>query len=89
MLNRKRGGAEKSSEGGRWVGREHETLADEESVEAGVAEFGEVVVSAEAGFADRDAGLWDALDEFERGLDAQVQSLQIAIVDADDAGFRG
>src|SRR6266481_7043000 len=81
------GSSEKSSQRGRGIGREHETFADEKSVEAGVAEFGEIVVSAEAGLTDGDTILGDAFDQFEGGLDVQVQCFQIAIVDADDAGL--
>src|SRR6476646_3342330 len=88
-LDRQRGPAEECSQGRRGIWREHETLADEKRVEAGVAESGEVVVGSQAGFAHGDAGVGNALDEFERSFHAQVQSLQVAIVDADDAGAGG
>jgi len=61
-LHRKLGAAQKSSESGRGIGREHETFADQESIEAGFLKFGEIVVRAEAGFADGDAGVGNALD---------------------------
>ena len=64
-------------------------FADEKSVEAGDAEFGEVVVSAQTRFADGDAVVGNAVDQLEGSLDAQVESLQVAIVDADDAGAGG
>jgi len=44
---------------------------------------------AEAGFADGDAIFWDASDQFERSLDADVERLQVAVVDADDAAANG
>src|ERR1700723_2119202 len=88
-LNRPRGPSEKSSECGRGIGRKHQAFADEKSVEAGIAEFGKIVVSAEARFADGDASLGDAIDQFERGFDAQLQGFQIAIVDPDDACICG
>jgi hypothetical protein len=58
-------------------------------MEASGAESGKIIVSAQAGFADGYAGIRDALDQLEGSLDAQVQGLQVAIVDADDAGFSG
>src|SRR6476646_1435446 len=80
-LDRQRGPAEEYSQGRRGIWREHETLADKKCVEAGVAESGEVVVGPQAGFAHGDAGVGNALDELERGVHAQVQSLQVAIID--------
>src|SRR5579859_265791 len=65
-LYRERGAAEESSKGDRGIGRKHETLADEKGVEASVAESGKIVVGAQPGFADGDAGVGNALDEFER-----------------------
>src|SRR5580692_2401432 len=88
-LIRKRRAAEKSSEGRRWIGREHETLADQKGVEAGGPESQEIVVRAESGFADYDASIGDALDEFEGGLDTQAESFQVAVVDADDVRSGG
>src|SRR4029077_9148224 len=64
-------------------------LADEECVEACFAEFLQVVVGAESGFADGDAIVGDAFDQFEGSLDADVERLQVAVVDANDAAARG
>src|SRR5579872_4786767 len=86
-LNRQRRAPEKSSKRRARIRREHQTFADEKRVEPGLAKFREIVMSAEARFADGHAGVRDTLDKFERSLDAQIQSLQIAIVDPDDAGI--
>src|SRR5271163_1702667 len=88
-LNRQRRTTKKGSQGGCGIRREHETLADEKSVETGASKFCKIVVSAQAGFADGNACIGDAFDQLEGGLDAQVQSFQVAVVDADDAGLSG
>src|SRR5258708_34182558 len=82
-------GAEELDERGGRIGSEHQVLADEKRVEAGFVEFLQAVVGAEAGFADGDAIVRDAFDQFERSLDADVERLQVAVVDADDAAAYG
>src|SRR5258708_14831134 len=57
-------GAEELDERGGRIGSEHQVLADEKCVEAGFVEFLQVVVGAEAGFADGDAIVRDAFDQF-------------------------
>ena len=49
----------------------------------------EIVVGAEAGFANGDAAIGNALDQFEGSLDAEIESFQIAIIHADDTGLGG
>ncbi len=63
--------------------------ADEEGVETGGAKLDEIVVRAQAGFADGDAMMRDAVDQFERSLDASCESLEVAIVHANDARASG
>src|SRR5258708_19025667 len=81
--------AEELDERGGRIGSEHQVLADEKRVEAGFAEFLQVVVGAEAGFADGDAIVRDAFNQFERSLHADVERFQVAVVDADDAAAYG
>src|SRR5580765_3012002 len=59
--------------------------ADKERVEAGAAKYYEIVVRAQAGFADSDARVRDAINQFERSFDASRESLEVAIVHANDA----
>src|SRR5258708_4430698 len=82
-------GAEELDERGSRIGSEHQVLTDEKRIETGFLELLQVVVGAEAGFADGDAIFWDASDQFERSLDADVERLQVAVVDADDAAANG
>ena len=63
--------------------------ADEKGVETGGAKFDEIVVRAQAGFADGDAMVRDAADQFERSLGASRESFEIAIVHANDARASG
>src|SRR6266849_6567862 len=76
---------EELGEGGGGVGGLHEVFADEEGIEACGAEFDEVGAGAEAGFTDRDAFIGNVSDEFEGRFAADFESLQVAIVDTDDA----
>jgi len=71
------------------IGSEHQVLANEKRVEAGFTKFLQIVVGAEAGFADGDAIVRDAFDQFERSLDADVERLEVAVVDTDDAAAYG
>jgi hypothetical protein len=73
--------------GGR-VGSEHEMLADEEGVEARRAKVPKIGVGAESGFGYGEAMLGDLFDQFERCFHAHSKGLQVAIVDADNAGVR-
>src|SRR5579864_2243336 len=86
-LNRQGRAPEKSYKCRTRIRREHEAFANQKSIKAGAAQLREIVVSAKPGLADGHARVWYTLDKFERCLDAQIQSLQIAIVDADDAGI--
>src|SRR5262249_46327984 len=78
--------AEEFGESGAGLGSQHQACADEESIEACGAEFGEFFVSFDAGFTYRDAVFGNAGDEFVRGFGMHFESSEIAIVDADDAG---
>src|ERR1700752_5326833 len=60
-------------------------FADEEGIETGLVEAKQIVVGAEAGFADGDTMVRDALDQFQRGFRANREGLQVAIVDAKNA----
>src|SRR5207249_8141102 len=80
-----RSAGEKCSERGGGVGRKHQMRANEKGVETGGAKFDEILVRAQAGFADGDAMVRDAIDQFERSLDASRERLEVAIVDANDA----
>jgi len=73
------------SEGGGGVGGEHEVLANEEGVEADGAELPQVLVGAQAGFADGEAIVRDVLDQIVRGLHAYREGFQVAIVHTEDA----
>ncbi len=59
--------------------------ADQESVKTGGAELHEIVVGAQTGFADGDAVVGNAADQFERSIYINGQRLQIAIVYTQDA----
>ena len=76
---------EELGEGEGGVGGLHELFADEEGVEACGAEFDEVGVGAEAGFADGDTIIGNVGDEFEGRFAADFESFQVAIIDTDDA----
>jgi len=54
--------------------------ADEEGIETGGAQLDEIVVGTQAGFAHGDAMVRDAINQFERSLDASCESLEVAIV---------
>jgi len=56
---------EKSGKGRAGIGRKHEMRADEEGIEARGTKLHEVVVGAQAGFADGDAAVGNAADQFE------------------------
>src|ERR1700688_2006819 len=73
--------AEKIGERGRGIAREHEMFPDEESVEAGGAQAQQIVVRAQAGFANRDTMFGDAADQLERSFRADRERFQVAIVD--------
>src|ERR1700687_2459393 len=88
-LFRFRRNTEKSGEGGGRIPRKHEMLADEEGIEAGGAQFDEIIVGAQSGFADGNAILGDAADQFEGGLHADGESLEAAIVYAQNARTDG
>src|ERR1700682_1470252 len=63
--------------------------ADEEGVETGGAQLDEIVVGAEARFADREAMVRDAADQFERSFDASRESFEVAIIYANDVRLGG
>ena len=64
-------------------------LANQKCVVAGGPQLKEIVMRAQAGFADRDTMFRDALDQLEGSFRANGQSSQITIVHANDAGVRG
>ena len=71
------------------IGGEHQGFADEKCVETGAAEADKVGVGGEAGLGDGDAVVGDFVDEFERGVEADFERFEVAIVDADDFGAGG
>ena len=77
---------EELKKGGGGIGGEHEVFTDEKGVEAGGAQITKIGVSAKTGFGDGDAVIGNLLDELEGSLYTHGQRLQVAIVDADDAG---
>src|ERR1700757_2351758 len=92
MTSRKRGsfgGSEQLDEGRGGIVGEHQVLTDEEAVEARAAKVLKVGVGAESGFGDGETTVGNVLDELERGLHADGQGFQVAVVDADDAGSSG
>src|SRR5260370_14114540 len=80
-----RGRNKQGGKGGGRMGGEHKMRANEESVKTGGAELDEIGVRAQAGFADGDAFVGNAPDQFERGIDLNGQGLQVAVVYTDDA----
>ena len=84
-----RGGNEEGGKRRCGIGREHEMRADEESVEACGAKLHEIVMGAQAGFADRDAVVWNAADQFEGCFDADGEGFEVTVVYTDDAGAGG
>src|SRR5216684_8215512 len=64
---------------------------NEKGIEARSTKFHEIVVAAQAGFADGDAAIGNAADQFKRGVDVDGQRLQITIVHAENprAGGEG
>src|SRR5882762_328131 len=64
-------------------------LADQESIEAGIAQAKQIVMGAQAGFADRDTMVGNLIDQLEGSFGTDDQSLQVAIVHPQDAGVRG
>src|SRR5580692_4957032 len=58
---------------------------NEKSIKASRAEFRKIVMGSQAGFANGDAIVRNARDEFERSLDAHGKCSQIAIIYAQDA----
>src|SRR5256885_2084935 len=77
--------AERGKRGG-GIRRKHEMSADEEGVEPGGLKLHEIVVRAQAGFADGDAIVGDPADQFEGCFDADGERFEVAVVYADDAG---
>src|ERR1700761_5697361 len=71
------------------LGTFHQVLADEEGVEARVAEAREVVMGGQARCADGDALVRNSLHEFERCFEMNGEIAQIAIVHADDSRVAG
>ena len=63
--------------------------ADEEGVEPGGAKPLQAVVRTEAGFANGNAMVRDAIDQFKRSFDPSRERLEVAIVHADDARTGG
>ena len=64
-------------------------LANQESIEACVAQSDQVGVGGEARLGDRDALIRNEADQFERGFQTNLEGAQVAVVDADDASFGG
>src|SRR6266403_2877626 len=64
-------------------------LADQESIEAGMAQAKQIVMRAQAGLADRDTMVGNLIDQLEGSFGTDGQSLQVAIVHPQDAGVRG
>lgn len=63
--------------------------ADEEGVKTGSAQFHEIVVGAQAGFADGNAIVGNAADQFEGSFESNGKRLEVAVVYADDARTGG
>src|SRR5437899_2065600 len=85
VLRGGRRGAEQIRECRAGIGSQHQPRANQKGVEAGLTQLRELRVAADAGLADRDALVWNARNQLKRGLDADVECLEIAIVYADDA----
>src|SRR5579864_251524 len=84
-----RRGAEEFGKRGSGIGSEHQVFTDEKSIEAGRAKFLEVGMRTQPGFADSDTIIGNARDQFERRLHADIESFEVAVVYANDAGARG
>ena len=54
--------------------------ANEKSVETGGVQLHQIIVGAQAGFADGNAIIRDAADQFERSIKADRERSYIAIV---------
>src|SRR5260370_36132870 len=80
-----RGRNKQRGKGGGRIGSEHKMRANEESVKTGGAKLDEIGVRAQAGFADGDALVGNAPDQFKRSIDVNGQGLQVAVVYTDDA----
>jgi hypothetical protein len=61
----------------------HQAFADEEGVEAGGAEAGDVFRCADTAFGDAESVCGDAGDEVERGFEVDGEGFEVAVVDAD------
>ena len=77
------------TQGVAWVGGAHEGFADEEGVKAGVAEAGDVGGGFDAAFGDLDDVGRDAVDELERGIEVNVEGMEVAVVDPDEVASGG
>jgi hypothetical protein len=64
-------------------------LADEEGVEAGVAQAPDLARPAQPALRDRDHVVRDVLDEVERGLQVHGQRAEVAVVHPHDGGLQG
>src|SRR5258708_32978177 len=64
-------------------------LADQESIEASIAQAKQIVMGAQARFADRDTMVGNLVDQLEGSFGAHGQSLQVAIVHAENACVGG
>src|SRR5882724_12933745 len=54
-----------------------------------MAQAKQIVMGAQAGFADRDTMVGNLIDQLEGSFGAYCQSLQVAIVHSQDSGVRG
>ena len=73
---------EEGLEGNSGLGVAHERFADEEGVEAGVAEGTDVGGGVDAAFGDANGVGRELAGEFERGFEADFEGLQIAVIHA-------
>ena len=79
------GGLRSSKRAAAGSGAEHEVFADEEGIEAGGAEFLQIVVGAQSGFADSEAVIGDVVDKCVGSFHVNGERFQVAIVHADNA----
>jgi len=64
-------------------------FADEKGVEARGAKLLQIGVSAQTRFGNGEAVVGNVIDQLEGGFPPHGESFQVAIVDAEDASFRG
>ena len=71
------------------IGLAHQAFADEESVEACLAQPGDVGGAGDAALGNANTGVGDAVDQFEGRFKPDLKGVEIAVVDADGFGRLG